>query len=475
MAGRKRTGTLVWTGKQYSARIANGPLTPLLTDDKRIANARLRQLVANPDTAPTSAVETVTEAARRLVAVQLTAGVPSAPARQSRLERWALPRIGHLAVTDVRPGHVADVLEHVASLGKSSTTITHMRGDLLFVFGRLMKEEVLGRNPARGDLVDTPAGTDDPRPRVLLRDAEFVALVEAPTTPPQLRMLSIVSRAFGGMRTSDLRAWLWEHVDLSGWGWSDVPRPKTSRKRRRRPGDSPFDLKRLVLPPAVADELRAWWISAGRPRTGPVFDFPDGRKSYAADLRRALELAGVDRHEVHHDTPKTRRVDFHSFRRAWSTAVANSGLNAQTAMQVTGHSQMATHMLYVRPEALDVPDAAVPKWKPGKSTIDLSKPPPGVQAPPGVPPGVYNSDYGNLCEGEDSNLHGSYPASTSIQSDRIGSGTFVHCFEPENHESVPVIEESARNENNRVGKVVGQNLSDQNQRFPDPAWSKSTG
>lgn len=412
----------MWTGKQWSARFAGGALIPLLTDDKRVAQARLRALATANDptaSAPTSSLETFEEAARRVVAVQLAATVPSAPARQSRLERWAFPIIGGMLVTAIRPGHVTSVLEHVQRLGRSSITIGHMRGDMIYVFGRLLKEEVVSRNPARGELVDTPLGTDDERKRVILRDDEFTALVDAPTTPPQLRMMAIVARAFGGMRTSDLRAWQWEHVDLSGsWQWADVPRPKTTKRGRRAVA---YALERLELPTDVAAELERWHDVMGRPAEGPVFQFPAARKSYAADLRAALMTARIDRHELHHDTERSRRVDFHSFRRAYVTAIARAGLNAQTAMKATGHRQMSTHMLYAVPEMIQIPSAAVPSWAGPKATIPLSESSHAAES------AAWDKALESFkCEGEDSNLHGSYPASTSIQSDRIQDGTDVH-------------------------------------------------
>jgi integrase len=463
MAGRKRTGTLIWTGKAYSVRFASGKQISLHTDDKRVALARQRALANDPtSTAPTSSIETFKEAALRHVGVQLVAKVPSAPARKSRLERWAIPIIGEMLVTAVRPGHITSILEHVAALGRSSTTLAHMRGDLIYIFGRLLKEEGVTRNPARGDLVDTPPGVDDERKRVILRDEEFATLVQAATTPPQLRMMSIVARAFGGMRTSDLRAWQWEHIDLppgGAWTWADVPRPKTSRKACRAGGRAArFALERLALPPPVAAELRAWWLAAGRPATGSVFSFPPARKSFALDLRAALLAAGVDRHELHYDTDRSRRVDFHSFRRAYVTAIARAGLNAQTAMKAAGHRQMATHMLYAVPELIEVPSSAVPTWGQRAGAVAT---PPGVRAdrprregrlndPPGVPPGVYDNTLKSLlCEGEDSNLHGSYPASTSIQSDLTHGGTEVQHFDTEPTGSTVVIEP------NRTGSVPG--------------------
>lgn len=387
---KRSAGRLIWTGAGYSVRFGNrGKLIPLGTDDKRVANARRAKLATDPDAraaaglTPPTATETFAEAARRLVQVQLDAGVPSAPARASRLERWAIPELGTKLVTEVRPGHCTSVLDRVAALGRSSTTITHMRGDLIYVFGRLLKEEAITRNPARGELVDTPPGVDDPRPRVILRDEEFATLVNAPTTPAQLRMMAIASRAVGGMRTSDLRAWQWAHLDTTTWGWADVPRPKTDRKaaRARAPGAPHlgYRLERLELSPLAGAELATWWEAAGRPAAGPVFRFPPARKSFAADLRAALLAAGVDRHDLHHDTDRTRRVDFHSFRRAWATAIGAQGLNAQTAMLATGHKQMSTHMRYQRPEVIAVPSGAVPTW--GRVTDD---PPTPNQDPPGV-------------------------------------------------------------------------------------------
>jgi hypothetical protein len=43
----------------------------------------------------------------------------------------------------------------------------------------------------------------------------------------------------------------------------------------------------------------------------------------------------------------TLPVDFHSFRRAFKTALAGAGVNVQQAMQLAGHSDAKTHMRYV--------------------------------------------------------------------------------------------------------------------------------
>jgi hypothetical protein len=84
----------------------------------------------------------------------------------------------------------------------------------------------------------------------------------------------------------------------------------------------------------------------------------EGKVSYAAELRDVLWTAGVRREDcpLQVDTAKTRRVDMHSLRRAWTDAAGQAGVNAQTSMRLTGHSNIETHQRYLsRSEILSVP------------------------------------------------------------------------------------------------------------------------
>jgi|HubBroStandDraft_1064217.scaffolds.fasta_scaffold154025_2 hypothetical protein len=64
---------------------------------------------------------------------------------------------------------------------------------------------------------------------------------------------------------------------------------------------------------------------------------------------------------IYSDTPVSRRVDFHSFRRAYNTALAGAGVNVQTAVGLASHYPK-THMRYVMAAeaARLVPAAALP-------------------------------------------------------------------------------------------------------------------
>jgi O-acetyl-ADP-ribose deacetylase (regulator of RNase III) len=75
------------------------------------------------------------------------------------------------------------------------------------------------------------------------------------------------------------------------------------------------------------------------------------------------------------DVATSRRVDFHSFRRAFNTALAEAGVNVQTAMHLAGHSDAKTHMRYVQSTAAmrRIPIAALPQLN-ADSPVETSEP-----------------------------------------------------------------------------------------------------
>lgn len=46
-----------------------------------------------------------------------------------------------------------------------------------------------------------------------MNDVEFEAFMACPDVHPELHTMALTSRTFGGMRTGDLHAWDWGHVD----------------------------------------------------------------------------------------------------------------------------------------------------------------------------------------------------------------------------------------------------------------------
>ena len=67
------------------------------------------------------------------------------------------------------------------------------------------------------------------------------------------------------------------------------------------------------------------------------------------------------RDPLYYETASTLPVDFHSFRRAFASALAEAGVNVQHAMHLTAHSDPRVHARYVMSTSAMrmVPDAAL--------------------------------------------------------------------------------------------------------------------
>lgn len=381
--GRPRTGSLVWTKKGWAARITttvDGERVrvqhQLETTSRAAAQRKLERLLESeaPTAANAARVDTFEEAARRIVQQQAGEGLASWKDRLARLQRYAFPTFGALPVTEVRPSHVREAVMQAFEAGKAKGTTQKLLVDCSTILGELWRDEVIGENPAARVRVPKGAPVND-RERVVLSDAEFEAFMSCPDVGAELHTMALASRTFGGMRTSDLHAWDWAHVDTQAWADAYIPRPKTKSKDR------------LALPAVLVPVLQAWWHAQGKPAAGPVFPVRKGKRagerkrgkiSYAKRLRAALWEAGIVRplpgfHEAEGEEQRRALcliqsgsdqylpLDFHSFRRAYATGLARAGVNVQQAMRLAGHRNPTTHQRYVlHSEALSAPSAALP-------------------------------------------------------------------------------------------------------------------
>lgn len=390
---RQRTGTIERRGKFYSARhtitvegVSVRRWFQLGTPSLAVARAKNRELAARiargdvPGAEAMVAPERCAAAFERVVGEMRRDGLKSWKDRRQRLRDYAEPVLGPLEVREVNAGHVRDALEECRAAGRSKQTLVHLRNDLRAVFDALWRSDVVKENPV--DKVRVPRlAKEDDRSRELLTDEEFARFVSCADVSLLLRTMALVSRVFGGMRTSDLHAWRWEHVDTVGWATAKIRRPKTR------------GLSVLEMPDPLRQWLQRWWGETGSRTVGPVFPVGRGDRAeehrghtgYARQLRAGLRrafgidalLPGADRagtetwsqvrelttreRELLEDGAESKRLDFHSFRRAYVTALAGSGVNAQRAMQLAGHTKIETHMRYVdalRP--LATPTGVVP-------------------------------------------------------------------------------------------------------------------
>ena len=292
-------------------------------------------------------------------------------------------RFGDLLLGDIRPRHVKIVLERTRGLGKAKQTVQHVRATLGRVLRKAVEDELVGENVVTK--VSAPKMREVKRKRVILADDEVMAFFGCERVELEIRVMGLVARCEGGMRTRDVTAWDWTMIDRARFATCIVPRTKTGAPQE------------LDVPEILQAPLRRWWVSQGSPSVGPVFPVTKGPRkgdarrergvSFAKRLRRALLDAGIKRHiceaaplapgrrkrsaccpvfatdPLYAETEWSRPVDFHSFRRAYSTGLARAGVNAQQAMILAGHADPRAHGRYIMttPEMQRIPAAALPR------------------------------------------------------------------------------------------------------------------
>lgn len=392
---RERKGTLVWRKKGWCARVTvtvdgepDKKWYPLGTDNRAGAKRKLARLVAKLEKegapAPSEAAgdDTVSEYAKAHFETRQIQGIASVRDERSYFKSYVEKEIGALAVTAVRSAHIRAVLEAAVGKGLAKNTIVHLRSLMHRIFKAAWQDELIGDNPVAR--VGVPSMHETTKERCILTDAEIAKYLACDDVDLELRLMSLVARVEGGMRTSDVNRWDWSMLDRVHFAECFVPRSKTGKPQR------------LEVPGVLRPLLRERWERAGRLEGGPVFPVRRGERagefraergiSYAAALRRDLLRAGVKRHKcdrpangptpkrgeaccvnmVHDplftETKTTLPVDFHSFRRAFNTALAEAGVNSQRAMKLAHHSDEKVHMRYVMntAEMRRIPEAAVP-------------------------------------------------------------------------------------------------------------------
>ena len=315
------------------------------------------------------------------IAARKAAGVVQAPDEERLLNEYA-KRLDPMRINQVRKHDIDAVLEDaLPKLAEES--LKKLRKTLLAVFDGPRRGGIIKENPVADVEIPVGARRDD-RERVILTDEEIAAFLNGRASGPagkkprkdaerrlhEMKVMAICSRVFGGLRTAEVNRWSWDMIldpdlNVQTFASIDIRRAKAKRGRDGK-------VQTFIVPEPMRPMLRGWHELHGCPTGGAVFPVTKGKRagehrvergtSYAARLRRELLRMGITRHAIHHDTPKSRRADFHSFRRAFSTALAEAGVNEQRAMQLTAHADSKTHARYVqKSSAMQViPKAAVP-------------------------------------------------------------------------------------------------------------------
>jgi integrase len=392
---RARSGTLVRRATSYYAKLwltrdgaARREYICLDTLDPVLARRTMRKLVDGiargeivaDARAKAVAAESVEVAARAWVVARAARGVKCAEdgGELGYLVHHVFPYIGPMPVNEVRKLDCKRVLDAATEARGKRTgeplkreTIDYLKRLLVRFFNALESDEVIPSNPMR--LVKMPEVKADKRRRTRLTDDEYSALLSAPidfaptikTGLPsvreveffELKVVAFTARTLGGARAAECLRWTWDMVDRPGF--------ESCRLARAKGGD----VQELVFPETLRPFLSGWWLASGSPDRGPVFPVSRGKRkgeargksNLAGRFRRALLRAGVTRHEVHNDTPFSKRTDFHTLRRAYVSALAKMGANEATSMALAHHHDSSVHQRYQLEQIQAVPLAALPQ------------------------------------------------------------------------------------------------------------------
>ncbi len=203
--------------------------------------------------------EDMAESFERVVTAQGADGLKTWKERLSRLRRYALAELQHLAPGAVTGKHIRSVLE-LAGQTLSKQSVVHLRNDLSAVFGDLWRDQLIAENPVKRAKLPKKLRVELRR-RVQLTDGEFARFMACADVPEILQLKALSSRSFGGQRTSDLHAWDWSHFDLDTWLSAKVYRPKTDGEEINI-----TELVELMIPEPLRTQLHA----IGRARAGPT-------------------------------------------------------------------------------------------------------------------------------------------------------------------------------------------------------------
>lgn len=333
--------------------------------------------------------------------------------RRQRLRKYAIPKIGMLEVRFIEPANVTSVLKGVIEDGKGGGTALKLRSDISVILAALVEEAALTSNVALGVPLPKHA-TIDTRPRMALSDEQLLTFRERRGFKTQIDVMVLLARDVAAQRGSDLMAGRWEHCDLAGYSWMQVRRPKTDEevgaKAKASRRTRAYEMVIHDLPDHVIPVLREWHERQGRPMSGPMFPLLRDAKSgpvrmksgkvierkggkagdakgdgngFARAYRKAVWDAGIysplpgfdpERPDpakcaFQTDTKETKRLGFHGLRAELATALADAGVNQQTALAITGHTQATTQSKhYMRGRRVKVTDAALPGGRRGKAT-----------------------------------------------------------------------------------------------------------
>jgi integrase len=279
---------------------------------------------------------------------------------RARIEKDIRPALGSMAVKDVRPRHIDDMLKDIVERGARTIANDALRW-VRRMFNYAVKRELADGNPASAFDLSDAGGKEEARERWLTNDelAElFKAMRKTPGLSPE-NVLTFKLLLILAVRKSELTNAKVSEFDLKNAVW-ELPAERTKT-------GAALD---IPLPPSAVKALREL-IRLG------------GGSDYLLPARKAQERMLPHIHEntlnvalskVRKLMPKVERFTIHDLRRTARTHLGKLGTPPHVAERCLNHKIGGVEGTYDRHEYFDERSAALTKWAAVVAECEAAKP-----------------------------------------------------------------------------------------------------
>ena len=360
---RKATGTIVWAGDHWRARIrlkdGSRPwidLPPGLSEIQARKKAqelttRARAIGATREARGgdlPAATETVRDWSDRWIEERERRGLSSVRNDKSRLATHILPVFGDRPIRAVTRADVEGLVERLDGQVLANKMSWKTALNIWTLLCAMFRDASTAKSRALRVRDDNPCTEVRPpdrggrKAKVYLFPSEFLRLVECDAVGVEWRRLFAVA-VYLYARAGELQALHWEDLDLDH-GVVHIHRA-FDRDRGVEKETKGEEARRFNIEPALLPLLRAM---KARAKGSKVFPWFPHENELAEELRRYLKVAGVARGELFATDRTRKNVTFHDLRATGITWMAVRGDEHVKIQYRAGHKSFATTGLYVR-------------------------------------------------------------------------------------------------------------------------------
>jgi integrase len=253
--------------------------------------------------------------------------------------RYLIPTLGRMRLSELRPSHVAGYCSDAVRHGLSNRTVLHHFRLLHKALKDGVKLGLIAINPCDG--VDPPKPVDKEM-RFLCPD-EMEKFFSAAREAPWVYYYLFYSMLFTGLRRSEALALTWSNLDLDlcllsvsqtvhklSGGQYVIQPPKTRKSRRQ-----------VTMPPSLAlllrdyrEQIKTQRLSLGKPLTDTDFVF-------ARSDGTPLDPSTVT-HVFHKITRRAglKGLRLHDLRHSYTSIMIAAGVNIKAISQSLGHANI---------------------------------------------------------------------------------------------------------------------------------------